>query len=77
MLNKVAFNEDFWIHAIWINCFNRKEAKCDDVNYFVKSYHKLLNIDEKKYGKPFDEFQDFNPMGEYEIDLSDAVLTTF
>ena len=22
VLNKIAFNEDFWIHAIWINFFN-------------------------------------------------------
>ena len=60
MLNKIAFNEDFWFHAIWINFFNRKVAKWSDVNYFVERYHKLLNMDEKKYDQLFDEFQDFN-----------------
>ena len=34
-------------------------------------------MDEKKSDKLFDEFQDCNSMGEYEIDLSDAMLTTY
>ena len=34
-------------------------------------------MDEKKYDQPFDGFQDFNSMGEYEIDLSDAILMTY
>ena len=43
----------------------------------MKRYHKLLNRGEKKYNKLFDEFQEFNSMGEYEIDLSDTILTTY
>ena len=54
-----------------------EETKWDDVNYFVKRYHKLLNMDENKYDKPFDKYQDFNSMGEYEIYISDAILTTY
>ena len=34
-------------------------------------------MDEKKYDKLFDEFLDFYSMGEYEIDLTDAILTTY
>ena len=64
VLKKISFNEDFWIHEIWINFFNRKEAKWADVNYFAERYHKLLNMDGKKYDKLFDEFQDFNSIGE-------------
>ena len=64
VLKKIYFNEDFWIHEIWINFFNRKEEKWADFNYFVKKYHELLNREGKKYDKLLDEFQDFNSIGE-------------
>ena len=35
----------------------------------VLTNHRLLYMDEKKYDKPFDEFQDFNKMGEYLLNL--------
>ena len=66
MLIKIAFNEDFWIHAIWINFLNIKKAKWGDVNYFMKRYQIL-----------FDEFQDFNSMGEYGMDLSGEIWMTY
>ena len=40
---------DFWIHAVWINFFNRKNAHWDDVNYFVERYESILNFDECSY----------------------------
>ena len=77
VLKKMAFKDEFWIHAVWINFSNRKSAKWDSVNYFLTKYCDLLNMNERKYDHLYEEFQDFKLLNDDELDLSDAILTTY
>ena len=44
---------------------------------FLVRYGKLLQMDEEKYKKIFDEFHDFKSLDDSEMDLNEAVLTTY
>ena len=59
VLNKMGPKHDFWIHAVWINFFNRENARWDDVNYFVEKYESVLNFDEHSYELLYDQFHEY------------------
>ena len=51
---------DFWIHAVWINIFNRENELWDDVNYFVEKYESIFNFDKHSYELLYDQFLELN-----------------
>ena len=59
------------------NVLNRNTGKWYAVNYFVNRCCQLLKIDEKQHDKLYEEFLEFNTFSDDEIDLADAILSTY
>ena len=70
-------NNEFWMHAVWINYLKRSKAKWEDVNYFIMKYQGLLAFSPSECDRLHEEFIDFKSIGNDEIDLEEAVHTVY
>ena len=77
VLEKMDANNEFWMHAVWINYLKRSKAKWEDVNYFIMKYQRLLAFSPSEYDRLHEEFIDFKSIGNDEIDLEKAVHTVY
>ena len=73
-MKKMDVNNEFWEHAMWINFFDRKEAKWSDVTYFVTKYKQLLNFTESEFMLLYEEFFDYKALFIQELPLKDAIM---
>ena len=73
VLEKMDANNEFWMHAVWVNFLKRNEASWEDVNYFIVKYHSLLGLSSTQYDRLYEEFIDFKSIEDDEIDLEEAV----
>ena len=67
----------FWIHAVWVNFFNRENAYWDDVNYFVEKYESIFNFDEHSYELLYDQFHEYKLVNDNEIKLEEAIICQY
>ena len=77
VLEKMDSKNEFWIHAVWIDFFERSSAKWSDVHFFIHSYNTVVKFSDSDIEWLFEQFIDFKTLEDEEIDLSEAVLTTY
>ena len=59
---------------MWINFFDRKEAKWSAVRYFITKYKQLLNFTESEFKLLYEEFFDYKALFIQEVSLKDAIM---
>ena len=77
VLEKMDSKNEFWIHAVWIDFFERTNAKWSDVEFFILSFKTVLKFSDSDTERLFEEFIDFKALEEKELELTEAILETY
>ena len=59
--------DSLWEHAVWINFFERNNAKWSDIEYFCVKFNCVLKFEESMFESLYEEFLDFKTLQNEEL----------